>query len=97
MRCRLLVHDEFENYYFCPASNRSFDFDEDIKNYEECKPEWCPLEEGVPIVHGHWVISSDGYYPFCSRCKKESKKGVLSKFCPECGAKMDESEDNDNA
>ena len=36
-----------------------------------------------------WIISSDGYYPYCSHCKTEPENGVMSKYCPECGARMD--------
>ena len=38
--------------------------------------------------HGRWIICSDGYYPYCSACFSEPKGG-MSKFCPNCGAKMD--------
>ena len=37
---------------------------------------------------GEWVICSDGYYPYCSECKHEPKNGVMTDFCPKCGAKM---------
>ena len=36
----------------------------------------------------HWVISSDGYYPYCSECKSEPKSGDMTNFCPSCGADM---------
>ena len=39
--------------------------------------------------HGRWIISSDGYYPYCSNCKKEPKSGDMTPYCPHCGAKMD--------
>ena len=48
--------------------------------------------DGGDVRHGHWIISSDGYYPCCSRCNTEPKGG-LSHYCPECGAKMDEEVD----
>ena len=35
-----------------------------------------------------WKINCDGYYPYCSNCKTEPKNGVMSKYCPECGAEM---------
>lgn len=38
---------------------------------------------------GRWLISSDGYYPYCSECKTEPKNGIMTKFCPSCGIKMD--------
>ena len=37
---------------------------------------------------GHWIISSDGYYPYCSECKSEPKSGEMTDFCPSCGVKM---------
>ena len=36
----------------------------------------------------HWDINCNGFYPFCSHCKHEPKNGAMSKYCPECGAKM---------
>lgn len=38
----------------------------------------------------HWIICSDGYYPYCSNCKTEPKSGIMSKYCPECGRKMED-------
>ena len=42
------------------------------------------------LIHGHWIINSDGYCPQCSNCMREPESGKLSKFCPNCGAIMDE-------
>ena len=36
-----------------------------------------------------WLINSDGWYPYCSRCGHEPKNGVTSKYCPDCGAIME--------
>lgn len=46
--------------------------------------------DGVSTVRGvaKWIISSDGYYPYCSNCKTDPGGGRLSKFCPECGFSM---------
>ena len=41
------------------------------------------------VRHGRWIISSDGYYPYCSECKERPKSGDMTKHCPNCGAKMD--------
>lgn len=47
-----------------------------------------------PVVHGDWI----GYFPHCSVCGEEalSKDNgtlhgayFLTKYCPNCGAKMD--------
>ena len=54
-----------------------------------------PAADVAPVVHGHWIICSDGYYPYCSVCKCEPKGREMTKFCGECGAKMDEEVSND--
>ena len=36
-----------------------------------------------------WLINSDGYYPYCSACMTEPKDGIMTDFCPSCGAKME--------
>lgn len=33
-----------------------------------------------------WIISSDGYYPYCSKCYHIPDE--MTNFCPECGSKM---------
>lgn len=38
---------------------------------------------------GKWLINCDGYYPYCSECRIEPKSGVMTDFCPNCGAKME--------
>lgn len=47
-----------------------------------------PTADVEEVKHAKWEINSDGYYPYCSNCKTEPKNGVMSKYCPECGAKM---------
>lgn len=39
--------------------------------------------------HGEWKINPDGYYPYCSECGYEPKNGVMTKYCPDCGVRMD--------
>lgn len=49
------------------------------------------LEVAVGLLEertAHWDISCDGYYPYCSRCKSEPPGREMSKYCPNCGAKM---------
>lgn len=38
--------------------------------------------------YGKWLINSDSYYPYCSLCKEEPQNGIMTKSCPNCGAKM---------
>ena len=49
----------------------------------------APDADVEEVKHAKWEINCDGYYPYCSNCKTEPKNGVMSKHCPECGAKMD--------
>lgn len=46
-----------------------------------------PTTDVKPVKYGKWLISSDGYYPYCSECK-ERPDGKLTDFCGHCGAKM---------
>ena len=39
--------------------------------------------------HAKWNINPDGYYPYCSCCKEEPPSGIMTKYCPNCGARMD--------
>lgn len=58
--------------------------------------ETCPLiemgEDVQMVVHGHW---SDYYFHPCGnrgKCSACGKYNIPTNYCPECGAKMDESE-----
>ena len=37
---------------------------------------------------GCWLINSDGYYPYCSRCNNEPQSRIMTDYCPNCGAHM---------
>ena len=60
----------------------------------ETRPEWCPLKE---VKHGNWIHSGCGIFT-CSKCGKDVGLNVYTgkkaserfKFCPHCGARMDE-------
>lgn len=41
------------------------------------------------IQHAQWLISSDGYYPYCSLCKQEPQGRIMTNYCPNCGTRMD--------
>ena len=51
--------------------------------------EGCPNAVD-PVKHGHWTRDKDGY--FCSVCGLYFQYSD-SKYCPHCGARMDEVED----
>lgn len=48
----------------------------------------------VEQKQGEWLISSDGYYPYCSECKNVPKGGNMTDFCPSCGAEMVKEKDD---
>ena len=50
--------------------------------------EEAPTENVAPVVKGEWKINFDGYYPYCPNCRCEPKGGVMSNYCPDCGADM---------
>ncbi len=43
----------------------------------------------APVVHSKWEICCDGYYPYCKNCMAEPPGREMTKYCPNCGAKMD--------
>lgn len=64
-----------------------------------------PAAEVAPVVRGHWE-TPEKHFPFwdwkCSACgceeyRQRDSHGYyrMMNFCPNCGAKMDEREDND--
>lgn len=48
----------------------------------------CPTVDAAEVVHGHWSFIGKECC-VCSVCHKHAI--VDYRFCPECGAKMDES------
>jgi len=50
-----------------------------------------PVADVQPVKHGEWKINSDGYYPYCSVCGTAADQLTkhLTKYCPNCGARMD--------
>lgn len=63
----------------------------------------APTVDAEPIRHGHWIpVNPDMYmaeYFECSVCGMYSRDGLFRKelgyeYCPNCGALMDEVENN---
>lgn len=51
----------------------------------------APAADVAPVVHGRWEPIMDAYGDlegWICACGRESKE--MSKYCPNCGAKMDE-------
>lgn len=62
----------------------------------------APTVEAKPVVHAHWTGSNRTYCSHCERSYMDVadadswESSDIPDFCPYCGAKMDEKE-NDNA
>ncbi len=50
-----------------------------------------PAADVAPVVHGHWEYDSETFN-ICSACKRRLDDMRGYKYCPVCGAKMDEEE-----
>ena len=63
-----------------------------------------PTADVEPVIHAHWIEQEDGnidtYYT-CSACKEDfdliagTPCENLYNYCPNCGAKMDETVEDD--
>lgn len=60
-----------------------------------------PFADVQEVRHGHWEFRFEGTYSrtrcYCTVCKQPSgiggiRKNQLKPYCPNCGAKMDEEE-----
>lgn len=58
----------------------------------------APTVDAVPVVHGEWLLRHEGHghYWECSECHENPCIYVTknTKFCPNCGARMDLEETN---
>lgn len=75
---------EFANelYSLCETEGKigKFEINEALKNF-------------LGIKKAKWEINCDGYYPECTNCGEEPKDRKMSKICPNCGAEMENGED----
>jgi hypothetical protein len=51
-----------------------------------CKGFKVGYEKRKSEYMSHWVISTDGYYPYCSECGYRPKE--MTRYCPDCGRMM---------
>ena len=58
----------------------------------------APTVEAEPVKHGRWIWNDAGYYE-CSNCEYIDSNNIIDilndeyKYCPNCGARMDEVEE----
>lgn len=55
-----------------------------------------PTVDAVPVVHGEWImIDPKNIIEICSQCRHTDYFARHSHYCPNCGAKMDGKEQDD--
>ena len=91
---RLIDAEEFQK--FIEKQDESADYT--IYHFEEWL-EQQPTIEAKPVVHAHWLeqIIDGGQELMCSNCGEyalmnDEFYSEFSKYCPYCGAQMDEKE-----
>lgn len=50
----------------------------------------APTIDAEPVRHGHWIAYRSGVDTQCSECEWSTDFPIARKYCPNCGAKMDE-------
>lgn len=46
-----------------------------------------PTADVQPVKCGRWMCG-DSRYPYCSECRRTLITGIVTEYCPRCGAKM---------
>lgn len=68
--------------------------------YHESILQYAPAEDVAPVIHAHWIIHKQEEIWMgilvttfeCSNCHKTVRDIGFGRYCPNCGAKMDEKE-----
>lgn len=55
-----------------------------------------PAADVAPVRHGQWIAFRGGIDKQCSECNWGTDLNIPRKFCPNCGAKMDLEDENEN-
>lgn len=95
---REAISEEIRKYYYKNPPNSSYGegFDRGLDRAQRAILD-APAADVAEVVHGQWYMlddcANDGLY--CSACGRRvhheefAYKKLKSKYCPNCGAKMD--------
>ena len=71
-----------------PYGKPTISFDDGCKVLDMIRR--TPIADVAPVVHAHWEDCSNGW--MCSNCYRD--RTYETDYCPNCGAKMDEVNDD---
>ena len=52
-----------------------------------------PVADVEEVKHGEWIYDSNTDEPRCSECGEGALEGIITPYCPHCGAKMEEEDE----
>ena len=52
-----------------------------------------PVADVEEVKYGEWIYDSNTDEPRCSECGEDAIDGVITPYCPHCGAKMEGNDD----
>ena len=100
---REATSEEIRKYYYKNPPNSSYEegFDRGLDRAQRVILD-APASDVAPVRHGRWVLLDECYNEgvYCSACHKKvykkcyANQKIKSKFCPNCGAKMDGGAEN---
>lgn len=71
--------------------------DEWLRNHIEDEITEAPTIDAEPVKYGKWLYTDDMYETlYCSKCGYDTKDYIDYHYCPQCGAKMHEVNDEVN-
>lgn len=56
-----------------------------------------PAADVEEVKHGQWVFDARTIVPRCSVCGEDAIAETVSPYCPNCGAKLNEEDENDQS
>lgn len=93
----IVIEDSTERVYIKNNNEDIFcyTFDEILKDTpltvtKNIQSDVCVIKTEPSYIaqEAKWEINCDGYYPYCTNCNNEPKSGLMTQYCPSCGAKM---------